>query len=332
MIGTNLINEKHLRFNIDKSQISIPQAHGERFYRGNNEWEFLSKNIQGIAEDIAGRINGTVEGDYWAEKPWRRMKRITYDSGLVDVFYDRDFSKAGRSNVYNLASVRFTSDDKVDYRGSYQARLEADTVLSDYALGFHIYEAEMPIDTLDPETGQALRRYGVLNRWRGEARRGVDDGDRPIEQGFNQDGNRCYQNGRQFSKDCLAYEKELGNLTIYRFEPTYRRQYLRPRKIDNHQDLLDNAGRIVSDTLCLKVPKVPKIQKYLRSLSAGKKSWLTRYLGALGLTEAVITDPSVELPAMGWVHILASGAGLDKAKDRTKYFETYSFPEVSLCV
>lgn len=303
-----------------------------RGYQGNNDFEFFSKNITNIAQQISARIGGKPVIDVKIEKTWRRMKRISHPAGLVDIFYDRDFSNKGRMRSYNIASIRFTADDKMDYSGAYQARLETDRVLNEYEIGFHIYEAELPVDTIDADAGKAIRLYGVLNRWRGKAQRGVDNDEEPIEQGFNEDGNRNYQNGRRYSKDCLAYEKEYEDTKIYRFEPTYRRGFLRQRRIDNHEQLAENAQRLVSDTLYLKVPDVEKIQRYLSGLSSGRKSWLTRYCSGLGLSNAVINDPNCVLPSMGWINILFFGAGLSKSQDRRRFFETYKFPEVSLCV
>ena len=305
-MGNKLINYGILTLHADKSVVSLkgyPRDH---------------PNLDTVIRDISQCGELQSVGDHRVKGLYRRFKRYDYGDGLVDVFYDRDLSVKPWIEV--VCSIRATSADKMDYGKHHGRLLSLDKILQAHETPFHISQIEFAVDTTDRAIGTDLARYAFPKWRRGKSLQVVDSaGQVCVQEGVNDSGMEQYYNTRADNRQWHCYERACEGGTLYRTETTFRRGYLRPKRIDTHKQALEQAEALVRGNMSWKVPREDKIRKDYRQFKrAGKHKDFTD----------LPVESYLDRSSVGLFELLLDRTGFERAEINRRYFHTERFPQV----
>ncbi len=259
----------------------------------------------------------------WSERRFRRFKRFRHENGLVDFFHERDFSI--QLFVKNIAAIRSTSKNKLNYKPHHDIVSRMEQVLDYCSVPFHLGSIEVAIDTLNPWKGKAFRLYAFPLRCKARNRlRVIDDGFGPplCIVGCNPDGNNQYYNFNNDYRQWHLYEKDCEAKTIFRTEIRFKREYLVNHDINTHQQLADKVELLVTNNIALKALNLDRLRSDYRQFK--KEKTHPRF------TNTTFREHQNQLacPPLGGIYELDQKLDMSRNEITRRYYDDLPLPDL----
>ena len=289
-MGSRLSNDKYLIAHIDKSEIGLS---GDPMFR----YDF-NKTINDMVFGLKDCMDCSVS-EHKGQGNYGRLKRITYDNGIIDIFFHR------KANVPyyidTLGFMRITSTDKTDYTEHHSTLSTIEELLDEYDQTYSLRRVELALDTMDKDTGNLMYSNTVPKYFQGDVRL---------------IGDTLYQHSPMSSRCFRSYSRECGGSSIYRTEISFNRDWLRQQEYETHNQIINNSNDIVERNLSLQVPRLDKIEKDYSTSRLSKGTGLDDYVSACKINSA-----------MG-LSLLMEGSQLPAREALRRYFKPMTLPPV----
>lgn len=254
-------NTLALSLHVDKSLVSI-------MGKPDDNQDFI-KETKDIINNIAGKVDATTVDYSYIQGLYRERALIHHEDGAIEVRYNKIFNN--NSNEYHdpyrtflIGQITCSNHNKLDYDRHTRACISVDESLrsSVYGSDFHIREIEIAGDTTDRSLGHQM--FMSLVPWRANIQGYQFLTGQPPMKKYLRWGEHQYYHCKKFrgekNRQWHCYPKPYDGQIIYRTEFKMYRDYLKPKGLRHHKDILINIDRWYSDNVKLFVPiwsKVP---------------------------------------------------------------------------